>query len=53
MNILSNVIDVLEEMRKNDGELEQFIIIISIEIIKNQIVEIKIVNNGFNISKEN
>ena len=53
MNILSNAIDALEEMRKNDGELEQPTIIISTEITKNQTVEIKIANNGPNISKEN
>ncbi len=54
MNILSNGIDALEEMRKNDSESEQQpTITITTEMTKSQTVKIKIANNGPSISREN
>ena len=54
MNILSNGIDALEEMRKNESELHQEpMITISTEITNSETVKIKIANNGPSISQEN
>ncbi len=53
MNILSNAIDALEQMRKNESELEQQpTITITTEITTNRTVKIKIANNGPSISLE-
>ncbi|WP_210407489.1 ATP-binding protein, partial [Hydrocoleum sp. CS-953] len=54
MNILNNGIDALEEMRKNDSELNQEpTLTITTEITKSQTVKIKIADNGPGISLEN
>ncbi|MGD1703616.1 trifunctional serine/threonine-protein kinase/ATP-binding protein/sensor histidine kinase [Dapis sp. BLCC M229] len=54
MNILSNAIDALEEMRKNNSESnQQPTITITTEITQNRTVKIKIANNGPSISLEN
>ncbi|MDJ0553060.1 MAG: AAA family ATPase [Microcoleaceae cyanobacterium MO_207.B10] len=53
MNIISNGIDALEEMRKNQSESdEQPTITISTKITKAETVKIKISNNGPSISKK-
>ncbi|MEB3341567.1 AAA family ATPase [Okeania sp.] len=53
MNVISNAIDALEEMRKKSNKLEEPTIIISTEATKNQTVKIKIYDNGPSISLEN
>ena len=53
MNIISNAIDAVAEMRKKDSELESPRIIITTETTKNQTVKIKIHDNGPCISPEN